>query len=437
MQTIRKFSTHFMRMAKINKPEALLKPINVPKKLLMGPGPSNCHPKVLEAGTLPLLGHLHPEFCQYEPVLQAVTANHAVESSSSEDGRGESDEEERNERIMDEVKLGLQYVFQTKNKVTLAVSGTGHCAMETAVINLLEPGNVALVAVNGIWGQRVSNLCRRNGKRIIVKTLNKDPGQVFSLSEIEEGLKRERPNVLFVCHSESSTGVLHPLENIGSLCKRYNSLFLVDAVASLGSTEIQTDDLGIDVIYSGSQKVLSCPPGVSLISFNDAAMSKVESRKTEVTSFYLDIKELANYWGCYDQPRRYHHTAPITSIYQLREALSVIAEEGLENVIDRHKMCSHLLYKGLREILLEPFVENAELRLPTVTTIKVPNGVNWKEVVDYCMKKLPGELRNGKKVMDPPMSASKSGNTGFIFMSYRKSPTVECMRMLNRHSKHN
>nr|KAF6336087.1 alanine--glyoxylate and serine--pyruvate aminotransferase [Myotis myotis] len=275
----------------VTPPEALLKPLSVPSRLLLGPGPSNLAPRVLAAGGLQMIGHMHKEMYQ----------------------------------IMDEIKQGIQYVFQTRNRLTLAISGSGHSALEAALFNLLEPGDSFLVGVNGIWGQRAAEIGERIGAR--THQMIKDPGGHYTKQEVEEGLAQHKPVLLFLTQGESSSGVLQPLDGYGELCHRYQCLLLVDTVASLGGAPIHMDQQGIDILYSGSQKVLNAPPGTALISFSDKAKNKIYSRKTKPYSFYLDMKWLANFWGCDDKPRMYHHTTPVISLFSLRESLALIAEE--------------------------------------------------------------------------------------------------------------
>ncbi|GFR93266.1 serine--pyruvate aminotransferase [Elysia marginata] len=322
------FSSSASMSASVSEPPACLsEPINVPSKLLMGPGPSNAHPRVLAAGALPLLGHLHTEFT----------------------------------KIMDDTKAGIQYVFQTQNEWTFAVSGTGHAAMEAAVVNLLEADDVALVCQNGVWGVRLADMVERNGS--IAKKITKPWGEVFSLEEIEEGLKEHKPKIVFVTYGESSGGTAQPLEGLGDLCHKYDALLLVDSVAIVGGAPMFMDAWNIDVLYAGAQKVLSAPPAASPISFNQRARDAIASRKTRVRSFYFDAAELANYWGCDEGPRRYHHTGMISSVYALREGLAHFAETSVRN--------------------------------PCVTTIKVPEGVDWKKVIEYAMKNHKLEIAGG------------------------------------------
>ncbi|XP_071146816.1 alanine--glyoxylate aminotransferase-like [Mytilus edulis] len=342
-----------------NPPQSLLKPMVIPQKLLMGPGPSNSSPRILSASALPMLGHLHPEFT----------------------------------KIMDEVKEGTRYLFQTRNNWTVCVSGTGHAAMEAAVCNLLEPGETTLSCVNGLWGERYADMARRNGA--IAETINKPMGQVFNLQEIEEGLQKYRPVLLFLTHGESSGSTVQPLEGVGKLCHRYNCLLLVDSVAAAGGVPLYADDWEIDCIYTGSQKVLSAPPGASPISFSEKGKEKVLKRKTPVRSFYFDMNHLSNYWGCEENPRRYHHTGPIMSVYALREGFSRLVEEGLENSWATHKKCAEMLHEGVQRMGLELFVQDKSVRLPCVTGVKVPAGVNWKEVADYAMNQYKVEISGG------------------------------------------
>ncbi|XP_028586624.1 alanine--glyoxylate aminotransferase isoform X2 [Podarcis muralis] len=308
-------------------PAPLLQPLSVPDRLLLGPGPSNCPPRILSAGCRQLIGHVHKEMIQ----------------------------------IMDEIKLGIQYAFQTQNPLTLAVSGTGHCAMEAAFLNMVEQGDKVLIAMNGFWGERATGIAKRLGAD--VHQLVKAPGECFTLEEIEKGLVTHAPFLFFITHGESSTGVLQPLDGLGELCHRYNCLLLVDAVASLGGAPILMDQQGIDILYSGSQKVLNAPPGASPISFSQRA--------------------------------RYHHTAPINTFFCLREGLAILAEKGLENSWKLHKENSLDLCAGLQKLGLQLFVKEPDARLPTVNTVFVPEGYDWKEITDYIMKRHGIEISGG------------------------------------------
>uniref|UniRef100_A0A915LX16 Alanine--glyoxylate aminotransferase n=2 Tax=Meloidogyne incognita group TaxID=654580 RepID=A0A915LX16_MELJA len=338
-------------------PQRLLRPLHVNEKKLFGPGPSNMPPMVVEGLTQPLLGHLHPEFLE----------------------------------IMDDVKSGIQYVFQTNNPLTFAVSGSGHAGMECAIMNLLDEGETILVVQNGVWGQRAADLSDRLG--LNVRKLVVPEGEVISVEDFSEAVDNYRPQVAFLCHGESSTGVAHPLERFGDICNAYDCLFLVDVVASLGGAPFHADDLKVDCVYSATQKVLNCPPGLAPISFSEKALKKMLNRKVgcfntcakikvkRVPSFYLDALELGNYWGCFDEPRRYHHTAPISLVYALREGLSIVAQEGIKNLVERHQKNAKLFYDALKELGLEPY----NYRLPCLTTVRVPDGVDWKAVQSKLM----------------------------------------------------
>jgi alanine-glyoxylate transaminase/serine-glyoxylate transaminase/serine-pyruvate transaminase len=328
----------------IPPPHRLLIPLNVSEKKLFGPGPSNMPGLVKHGLAQPLLGHLHPEFLE----------------------------------IMDDVRAGLKYLFQTNNALTFAVSGTGHAGMECAIMNLLEPGETLLVLQNGIWGHRAAEVGRRLG--LNVQKIVVPEGEVIQLNDFVKAVKEHKPAVAFLCHGESSTGVVHPIEGFGDVCLENNCLLLVDTVASVGGAPFHADELKVDCVYAATQKVLNVPPGLAPISFSDRAMAKIRYRKTPVQSWYFDALELGNYWGCFDEPRRYHHTAPIPLVYALREGLSAVVQEGLENVVGRHQHNAHYFYNSLAEIGLGLFVENANHRLPCLTTVKVPEGVDWKAV---------------------------------------------------------
>ncbi|KAK3878111.1 hypothetical protein Pcinc_017223 [Petrolisthes cinctipes] len=350
--------SHLQKMD-VPQPKILKTPLDVPSKLLMGPGPSNSPLRVHYAMMKPLLGHLHPEFT----------------------------------KIMDEIKEGLRYMFQTQSTVVCCVSGTGHAGMETTICNLLEPSDVILVAQNGIWGERAADMARRH--EADVRVIEKAAGDVFTAEEIEAGIVKHRPAVVFVVHGESSTGALQPLEGLGELCHKHGALLAVDCVASLGGVPFYMDAWGVDVVYTGTQKVLSAPPSMAPIAFSARAMERVKARKKPIRSFYSDITWLANYWGCDGTPRKYHHTGPVSSVYALREALSIACEEGLESLWSRHQSCAQRLYSGLEELGLKPFISDPTKRTPTVTTIRVPDRVNWMRVTKYFMEKYRVEISGG------------------------------------------
>ncbi|KAK4875451.1 hypothetical protein RN001_011873 [Aquatica leii] len=343
----------------IQPPEVLKSPLVVPAKTLMGPGPSNCPPRVLQSLSLPVLGHLHPE-CT---------------------------------KIMDDIKEGIRYVFQTKNELTLAVSASGHAGMEAVLCNLIEPEDKVLIAVNGIWGERANIMASRYGAKVV--RLETAPGTNFELCQFEDAISKHRPVLLFVTQGESSTGVYQPLEGLGLICEKYDCLLVVDTVASLGGVPFYADRWGVDAVYTGSQKVIGAPPGITPISFSAKAQKRIFNRKTPVKVYYWDMTILGDYWACFGNPRVYHHTVSSTLLYGLREGLAMVAQEGIENVINRHKQCALRLHDGLKAIGVELFVSKESARLPTVTTIKVPENIDWTLITAYAMKHYFLEISGG------------------------------------------
>uniref|UniRef100_A0A3Q3VZV7 Alanine--glyoxylate aminotransferase n=1 Tax=Mola mola TaxID=94237 RepID=A0A3Q3VZV7_MOLML len=350
-----------MSSLSVPPPQRLQNPLVVPHRHMFGPGPSNVPPRISQAGAKPVIGHMHPEIFE----------------------------------IMSDIRSGIQYMFQTRNNMTFAVSGTGHTAMECAIFNAVEARESVLTAINGIWGERAADMAERIGAR--VNTIVAPPGGIFTNAEIEQALFKFRPVVFFLAHGESSTGVLHPLDGIGQLCHKYDCLFLVDSVASIGGAPLYMDQQGsIDILYTGSQKVLNAPPGTAPISFSDRAWQKISQRRTKPVSFFLDLGWLANYWGCDGKPARlYHHTGPVTAFYSLRESLAVLAEEGLENSWERHRNVAEYFHASLENMGLKLFVKEKRARLPTVTTIVAPHGYDWKEITSYIMKTHNLEISGG------------------------------------------
>ena len=329
--------------------------LDMPPRLLLGPGPSNAHPRVLQALGMRQVGHLDPTFVQR----------------------------------MDEIQELLRYLFQTDNELTLPVSGTGSAGMETAVANIVEPGDVILVGCVGYFGLRIAEMAGRYGGD--VRQIEKAWGEVFTLGELRAALEEHRPAVLALVQGETSTGVNQPLAGVGDLCHEYNCLLLVDTVASLGGVPFFTDAWSIDIVYSGSQKCISCPPGLAPITFGPRAVEKLNNRKTKVANWYLDLTLLRQYWG---PERKYHHTAPINMNYGLREALRLIAEEGLEAMWARHKASAELLWSGLAELGLSGHV-TPEHRLHSLTTVRVPDGVDPKAITSRLLNEYNIEIANG------------------------------------------
>ena len=330
--------------------------LDMPPRLLLGPGPANVHPRVLAAMSMAPVGHLDPTFLA----------------------------------LMDETKDLLRYAWQTENELTIAVSGAGSAAMEATLANTVEPGDIVLVGVKGYFGNRLVDMAGRYGAE--VKTINKPWGEVFSLAEIKQGLETHRPAILALVHAETSTGVRQPLEGVADLCRQYNCLLLVDTVTSLGGIPLYIDEWGIDLAYSCSQKGLSCPPGVSPFTMSQRAIAKMNKRSYPVPNWYLDMSLLTKYWG--GNGRVYHHTAPINMNYALREALRLVAEEGLDARWQRHRDNAELLWSGLESLHLTCHVE-PEFRLPTLTTVRIPEGVDGKAVSKILLQKYNIEVAGG------------------------------------------
>ena len=302
-------------------------------KLLLGPGPSNAHPRVLKAMSAPLIGHLDPDFLD----------------------------------VMADIKLMLQQAFQTDNHLTFAVSAPGSAGMETCLVNLLEPGDEALICVHGVFGNRMSDIVTRCGAKLI--RVDAPWGEPIDPEQVKQALQGCQPKLVAIVHAETSTGVLQPLEDISRMVHDAGALFVVDAVTSFCGTTLKVDDWGIDAIYSGSQKCLSAPPGLSPVSFSDRALEALDQRKTKVQSWFLDLSLVKNYWQ--GAKRAYHHTAPISSMFALREALTLVKEEGLEARHARHWEAHELLKQGLETLGFE-FLVAKGFRLPMLNAIKLP-----------------------------------------------------------------
>jgi alanine-glyoxylate transaminase/serine-glyoxylate transaminase/serine-pyruvate transaminase len=305
------------------------------RRLLLGPGPSNVHPRVLAAMAQPLIGHLDPEFLA----------------------------------ILDGVQDRLRGLFGTRNRLTLPLPTPGSGGMEACLANLLEAGDDVVVGVAGTFGERLSEVARRIGAR--VTQVRTEPGTALDDGAMAETIERVRPRVATFVHAETSTGVLQPVEAIAAAARESGALVVLDCVTSLGGLPIQLDDWGIDAAYSGSQKCLSCPPGLSPVSFSERAIERARSRQTPVQSWFLDVQLLAGYFG---SERIYHHTAPISAIFALDEALRLIEAEGMETRTARHEQAAAALIDGLRELGFEPLVDAAH-RLPMLTSVRLPETV--------------------------------------------------------------
>jgi alanine-glyoxylate transaminase/serine-glyoxylate transaminase/serine-pyruvate transaminase len=309
---------------------------NPPIRTLLGPGPSPVSQRVLNALSLPVVGHLDPKFLE----------------------------------IMDQNMAMLREVFQTANRVALPMSGTGSAGMETCFVNLLEPGDSVLIGVNGVFGTRMVDVAQRCGAQ--VETVDADWGTALDAEKFKTALAQKKHKVVAVVHAETSTGVLQPLDDIAKLVHESGALLLVDAVTSLGGAPVRVDELGIDACYSGTQKCLGCPPGLSPVTFNERAIEVIRKRKTKVQSWYLDLSMIEKYWG---SERVYHHTAPISMNYALHEALRIVLEEGLAASWQRHKQTHELFVREMRKLEIEPAVAQS-IRAPMINAIRIPDGVD-------------------------------------------------------------
>ncbi|CAH1155952.1 unnamed protein product [Phaedon cochleariae] len=348
-----------MMKMEVAPPKVLKQPLVIPQRVLMGPGPSNVHPRVLHAMSHNVLGHMNQETFQ----------------------------------IMDEIKEGIRYLFQTKNDLTLATSATGHSGMEAILCNLIEPGDKVLVAVNGLWGTRAADMAERYGG--VVTEMTVKLGKNFTFDVIESFLSKVRPKLLFIVQGETSTGVFQPIEGLGKICHRYDCLLAVDLVATVGGVPFFMDKWEVDAAYTAVQKILSVPTGLAIMSFSPKAQKVIFDRKIPPKVFFWDMRILGQQWKCYDKPRIYHHTVSSSLLSALRESLAMLAEEGLENVIKRHEICYERLAKGLQDLGLKFFVEEEKDRLITVTSLIVRDEFDHKEFLDFCMKKYSLEIGTG------------------------------------------
>ncbi len=358
------------------------------QRTLLGPGPSEVHPRVLQAMARPTIGHLDPEFV----------------------------------RCMDEIKALLQYAFQTQNALTLPVSGPGTAGMETCVVNLLEPGDTALVCINGVFGKRLQQMVERCGARAIC--LEQPWGEPVDHEQVERLLKAHPEIcVLAFVHAETSTGALSDAETLAALARSYDCLSLVDTVTSLGGVPVYVDQWGLDAVYSGTQKCLSAPPGLSPITLSERAQKRIRQRKTPVQSWFLDLSLVMNYWG-EGQQRTYHHTAPVNSLYALHEALLMLKEEGLTSAWERHATHHQQLRRGLDKLGIG-FVVDKAYRLPQLNTVWVPKAYRDAEVRQYLLKAHNLEIGGGLGDF-----AGKAWRIGLMGYSSRPQTVQHCLMAL-------
>ncbi len=332
-----------------------LDPIATPERLLLGPGPSNAHPTVLQALARMPIGHLDPLYID----------------------------------LMGEVQELLRYAWQTDNRLTIPMSGTGSAAMEATLANTIEPGDKVLVAVMGYFGQRLVDMAGRYRAEVV--TIERPWGEAFDLAELEAALIAHKPAILAMVHAETSTGVCQPMDGIGDLCRQHDCLLLLDTVTSLGAVPLHIDAWKVDLAYSCSQKGLSCPPGLGPFTMGPRAEAKLAARSGKVPNWYLDVSLLNKYWG---SDRVYHHTAPVNMNFGMREALRLLAEEGLEAAWARHRSNAERLWAGLERLGLELHVSEP-LRLPTLTTVRIPEGVDGKDFSRHLLDRFGIEVGGG------------------------------------------
>ncbi len=324
-------------------------------RLLLGPGPSPVDPRVLRAMSTPTLGHLDPEFLQ----------------------------------IMNDTMELLRYVFQTDNQLTVPMPGTGSAGMETAMVNLVEPGDRAIICVNGLFGQRMVDVASRCGAEVI--QVSAPWGQIIDPEDVKKALAQGGVKLVGIVHAETSTGVHQPLEEISRIVHDHGAWFAVDAVTSLGGIPVRVNEWGIDICYSGSQKCLSCPPGLAPVTLGPWAVEVLNKRKNKVQSWYLDLTMIQRYWT---QERFYHHTAPVNMIYALREALRLIYEEGLEARFARHRLTSEALVAGLRAMGMEMAAQEGH-RLVSLNAVRIPEGVDDLAVRKRLLQEFDIEIGGG------------------------------------------
>ncbi|MEO3878846.1 pyridoxal-phosphate-dependent aminotransferase family protein [Rheinheimera fenheensis] len=359
-----------------------------PRRILMGPGPSDVHPQVLAAQARPTVGHLDPLFIG----------------------------------MMDELKQLLQYAFQTRNEMTLAVSAPGSAGMETCFVNLLEPGDTVIVCRNGVFGERMRQNVERCGA--IAITVDNAWGEPVNPQQVEAALKANpQAKYLAFVHAETSTGALSDAKTLCALAQQYGCLSIVDAVTSLGGVELRVDDWGIDAIYSGSQKCLSCVPGLSPVSFSAKAVERIIARKQPVQSWFLDQSLVMSYWSG-GAKRSYHHTAPVNALYALHESLRLLADEGLEQSWQRHKDMHQLLKQGLTELGLK-FVVAEPYRLPQLNSVYIPAGVDDASVRKQLLQQYNLEIGAGLGEL-----TGKAWRIGLMGYAARRENVALCLKAL-------
>jgi alanine-glyoxylate transaminase/serine-glyoxylate transaminase/serine-pyruvate transaminase len=329
--------------------------VNPPVRVLLGPGPSDTHPRVLTALARPTVGHLDPYYL----------------------------------RIMDEMQSMLRAVFRTENQLTMAISGTGSAGQDATVLNLVEPGDKVLICINGVFGMRLADMAARAGGE--VTKLERPWGEVFTVAEMKDALAKTKPKIVAIVMAETSTGAWQPIEEIAAAVHDAGAMLILDAVTALGGIPVEIDKWQIDAVYSGTQKCLGCPPGLAPVSFNKRAVEKILARKEKPRSWYLDVSLIANYWG---NDRVYHHTAPINMTYALHESLRILLEEGLDASYTRHRKNHEALKAGLSAIGIGYATQEGH-ELPQLNAVRIPDGVDDASVRKGLLDRFGIELGAG------------------------------------------
>lgn len=360
-----------------------------PQRTLMGPGPSDVYPRILEAMSRPTIGHLDPAFVA----------------------------------MMDELKELLRYAFQTRNELTMPVSAPGSAGMETAFVNLIEPGDQVIVCQNGVFGGRMKeNVERCGGNAVMIEDAWGEP---VDPHKVEDAFKAHPDaNLLAFVHAETSTGAQSDAELLAEIARRHGALTIADTVTSLGGTPLLVDQWGLDAVYSGTQKCLSCVPGLSPVTFSERALERIKSRKTKVQSWFLDLTLVLGYWSGGGK-RAYHHTAPINALYALHEALVILTEEGIENAWARHRRHHEALRAGVEAMGLS-FVVKPEARLPQLNAVRVPDGVDEAVVRARLLNDFSLEIGAGLGAM-----AGKIWRIGLMGCAANRKNVLFCLGALD------